>query len=105
VRVLELLEQLVGAERIGQVLNPRRKRRSQAVEEDEIRKDVAGAIRTLARLGFVDVEDDDQLRLRVPLLRFAESVATQPRPEEALVNLIAVGTAEDAEGEDEEDKE
>ena len=105
VRVLELLEQLVGAERLGQVLNPRRKRRSQAVEEDEIRKDVAGAIRTLARLGFVDVEADDQLRLRVPLLRFAESVATQPRPEEALANLIAVGTAEDDDGEDEEYKE
>ena len=80
-RVLELLEQLVGAERLGQVLNPRRKRRSQAVEEEEIRKDVAGAIRTLARLGFVDVEADDQLRLRVPLLRFAEPVATQPCPE------------------------
>jgi chromosome partition protein MukE len=95
-RVLELLEQLVGADRLGQALNPRRKRRSQAVEEEEIRKDVAGAIRTLARLGFVDVEGDDQLRLRVPLLRFAEPVATQPRPDEALANLIAVGTADES---------
>jgi chromosome partition protein MukE len=105
VRVLELLEQLVGAERLGQVLNPRRKRRSQAVEEEEIRKDVAGAIRTLARLGFVDVEADDQLRLRVPLLRFAEPVATQPRPENALANLIAVGTADESDDEDDEEKE
>lgn len=100
VRVLELLEQLVGAERLGHVLNPRRKRRSQAVEEEEIRKDVAGAIRTLARLGFVDVEADDQLRLRVALLRFAEPVATQPRPEQALANLIAVGTAGESDDED-----
>lgn len=104
-RVLELLEQLMGAERLGQVLNPRRKRRSQAVEEEEIRKDVAGAIRTLARLGFVDVEADDQLRLRVPLLRFAEPVATQPRPEKALANLIAVGTADESNDEDDGDRE
>lgn len=105
VRVLELLEQLVGAERLGQALNPRRKRRSQAVEEEEIRKDVAGAIRTLARLGFVDVEADDQLRLRLPLLRFAEPVATQPHPEKALANLIAVGTADESDDQDDRDKE
>jgi chromosome partition protein MukE len=104
VRVLELLEQLVGAERLGRVLNPRRKRRSQAVEE-EIRKDVARAIRTLASLGFVDVEADDQLRLRVPLLRFAEPVAPQPHPEEALENLIAAGTAQEPDDDDEEDNE
>jgi chromosome partition protein MukE len=101
VRVLELLEQLLGAERLGQALNPRRKRRAKAVEEEAIRSDVDGAIRTLARLGFVDIEEDEQLKLRAPLLRFAEPIATQPQPAEALAKLIAVGAAEepDEEGE------
>ena len=90
IRVLEALDQLLGAERLGKALNPRRKRRSQAVEEEEIRKAVEGAIRTLARLGFVEV-DKDFLRLRVSLSRFAEPVEPQEHPAEALAALIRSG--------------
>lgn len=90
IRVLEALDQLVGAERLGKALNPRRKRRSQAVEEEEIRNDVEAAIRSLARLGFVEVEKEF-LRLRTSLSRFAEPVEPRERPTEALAALIRSG--------------
>lgn len=102
VRVLELLDQFVGAERLGRALNPRRrKQRSKAVKEEEIRKDVDGAITQLARLGFVDVERD-ALRLRASLLRFLEPVVTLDRPDSAMRDLLRHGFIEDGDdGEDE----
>lgn len=94
VRVLELLDQLVGAERLGRALNRRRgKQHSKAANEENIRKDVDGAITQLARLGFVDV-DRDTLRLRASLLRFLEPVATQKHPEPAMRDLIRHGCVE-----------
>lgn len=98
--VIQLLERLVGAERLGRALNPRR-RRARTVEESEIRKDVGGALRTLARLGFVEIENESIL-LRTPLMRFAEPVMLQPHPERALAGLIREGSlATDAEEPDE----
>lgn len=102
VQVLGLLERLVGSERLGVALNPRRKRRSKAVEEEEIRTAVDGAIRTLARLGFVD-DEGAMLRLRAPLLRFTEPVASQPRPDIALARLVGTGVV-DAEDQQEEEE-
>lgn len=101
VQVIGLLDQLIGSDRLGKALNPRRKRRSKAVEEEEIRGDVNTAIRTLVRLGFID-EDGDKLRLRAPLTRFAEPVATQPHPEAALATLVQ-SVPGDAQERDEED--
>lgn len=100
-RVIELLEQLVGADRLRYALEPRRKRRVQTVAEEEIRKDVDAAIRTLARLGFIDIEPDDQLRLRVPLLRFADPVAMETDKEAALSKLVSLGAPEDPDDEEE----
>ena len=102
VRVLELLDQLVGSDRLGRALNPRRKRRSKSVEEEEIRKDVDRAIRTLARLGFIEVESD-LLRLRAALSRFAEPVAHGPQPEGALSKLIGSGTLQPLDEEEDVD--
>jgi len=102
VRVVELLDQLVGSDRLCKALNARRKRRSKAVEEEEIRKDIDGAIRTLARLGFVDIEEG-ALLLRTPLLRFADPVAMQARPEAALAAMV--GAAETASQETAEEDE
>lgn len=95
VRVIELLDQLVGPERLGHALN--HKRRAKAVAEEIIREDVDKAIRTLARLGFVDV-DADTLRLRASLLRFLEPFTGQPEPASALGELVSAGRvqAEDA---------
>ncbi len=97
-RVLEVLDQFVGAERIGRALNPRRRKRTMSVEAEEIRRDVDGAIRTLARLGFVDAEGD-LLLLRSPLLRFAEHVVPGKDQAAELVQLVSGAPAADA-GED-----
>lgn len=91
VRVLELLDQLVGGDRLGQALNPRA--RSRAVSEERIRQDVDGAVGGLARLGFVDVEGE-QVRLRAPLLRFLEPLLDQPAPKAALETLVGTGAVE-----------
>lgn len=104
VRVLELLDQLVGPERLGRALNPRRSIRSKAVNEEKIREDVYGAINTLARLGFVAV-DGDTLHLRAALLRFLEPLTDQPQPTEALNELIRTGRVHPAEDSDEDNDE
>ena len=102
VRVLELLDQLVGPERLGRALNPRRGTRSKAVNEEKIREEVYGAINTLARLGFVAV-DEDTLRLRASLLRFLEPLTDQPRPMDALGELVRTGRVQPNDDGDEED--
>lgn len=106
-RVLEVLEQLVGAERLGLALKPRRGRRLKAVQEERIRDEINAAIKTLARLGFVVVEEGDTLRLRTSLLRFLEPVTEQPSPADALGDLIRTGAvapgAEDEDGDGDEE--
>ena len=102
VRVLELLDQLVGADRLGRALNPRRRARSKAVNEEKIRDDVDRAVNTLARLGFVAV-DGDTLRLRPSLLRFLEPLTDQPEPQDALGELIRTGRVEPDAGDELDD--
>jgi len=64
-----------------------------------VRARVGEAVRRLAGLGFVDLVDDDQLRLRPALLRFAEPVRGLSEPAEALAQLVARGEiALEAEG-------
>ena len=100
VRVLELLDQLVGPERLGRALNPRRRARSKAVNEEKIRDEVDRAVNTLARLGFVAV-DGDTLRLRASLLRFLEPLTGQPAPMDALGELISTGRVQPGDDGDE----
>jgi len=99
-RVLEMLDQFVGPERIGQALNPRRRRRTMSVEAEEIRKDVDQAVKTLSRLGFVEVEGD-LLLLRSPLLRFAEHVAPGGERSAELAVLVSQTEVETGLGDDE----
>jgi chromosome partition protein MukE len=102
IRVVGLLDQLLGADKLGQALNPRRKRRSKAVEEEAIRVEIDAAIRTLARLGFVD-DEGELLRLRAPLQRFAEPVGMEPNPEAGLAGLIEVSGTVEAEPEEDDE--
>lgn len=98
IRVLELLDQLVGPERLGRALNPRRKASPKAIAEENIRIDVNRAINTLSRLGFV-AADGDSLRLRAALLRFLEPLTDQARPKEALSELVRSGRVQPDSGE------
>lgn len=90
----QLVEQLVsvlGTETLVGAFVPNRKRIDERVAHKLVRAKVAEAVRRLAALGFVDVMEADQLRLRTALLRFAEPVRGLAAPAEALARLVAQG--------------
>jgi chromosome partition protein MukE len=101
-QVIELLSGLLGRERLIQILDFRRKRRDEKVEQDVIRKGIDAALRTLTTLGFIAKVDEDRFRLRAPLTRFIEPVRGLGDPREALARLVARGEAAVAQEEDEE---
>jgi chromosome partition protein MukE len=92
VLVLDSLQRLVGGEVLIQLLNPRRKRRDDRLAEATVREEVDRALRGLAALGFIDLEDD-RLRLRAALMRFAEPVRGLGDPAAALASLVSRGAA------------
>lgn len=89
----DLIAQLVsvlGSDALIRAFNPKRRRYDERVAQKTARARVAQAVRQLASLGFVEVSDE-QLRLRAPLLRFAEPVRGLSEPAEALSKLVATG--------------
>jgi chromosome partition protein MukE len=71
--------------------NPKRKRVDERVAQEGVRTRVAEALRKLANLGFVDLLEGDQIRLRLALMRFAEPVRGTDSPAAALEKLVARG--------------
>lgn len=98
IRVVELLDQLVGAERLAKALNPHRRHRNLSAEAEEVRKGVDGALRSLARLGFVEAQGDE-LVLRAPLMRFSEAVPETLDTTAGMQQLLSTGSAVPEEGE------
>jgi len=98
----ELVAQLatvLGSDALIRAFNPKRRRYDERVAQKAVRTRVGEAVRRLAGLGFVDLVEADQLRLRPALLRFAEPVRGLSEPAEALAQLVARGeVALDAEG-------
>jgi chromosome partition protein MukE len=105
--VLSRLSGLLGARDLAKALEPRRQRfDDERVVAELIRTKVAHAIRRLATLGFVEPFGEDRIRLRSPLLRFAEPVHGLSDRTEAMRRLVAEGkvtTQEDREGDTAED--
>jgi chromosome partition protein MukE len=90
----ELIAQLatvMGSDALIRAFNPKRRRYDERVAQKTVRTRVGEAVRRLAGLGFADLVDDDQLRLRPALLRFAEPVRGLSEPAEALAQLVARG--------------
>jgi len=90
----ELIAQLatvMGSDALIRAFNPKRRRYDERVAQKTVRSRVGEAVRRLAGLGFVDLAEDDQLRLRPALLRFAEPVRGLSAPAEALAQLVARG--------------
>lgn len=88
-QVVELLDNLVGKENLVQALNRRRSgKRSERVAHETVRREIDQALRSLARLGFVEVLEGERLRLRPPVLRFAEPVRGLGDPAAGLQRLI-----------------
>jgi chromosome partition protein MukE len=90
----ELIAQLasvMGSDALIRAFNPKRRRYDERVAQKTVRARVGEAARRLAGLGFVELVEADQLRLRPALLRFAEPVRGLSEPAEALAQLVARG--------------
>jgi chromosome partition protein MukE len=92
-QVVELLAHLVGESRLYLELHPRRRRIDERIAQEAVRREVDKAIRSLASLGFCDLVDDERIRMKAAVLRFAEPVASLENPTEALARLVAQGRA------------
>lgn len=105
--VVARLASLVGERELIQALNPRRRRYDERVAQETVRTEIAKAMRGLESLGFIDLGEGEQLRLRLGLLRFAEAVRGLSEPADALSRLIGEGkaVAQAASDEDEEPEE
>ncbi len=91
-QLIELLANLVGQDRLIVTLNFRKRPPKDArIAEETARKEVAKALRGLERLGFVERLAGEQLRLRTPLIRFADPVRGLSDPARAMARLIERG--------------
>jgi chromosome partition protein MukE len=99
-RLLEILQQVVGEERLLRTLRLVKQKRNAVIEAQNLRKAVDGALRTLEQLGFVRVLDET-LELRPPLYRFVEAVKGAGDERLAMEDLLAGEEPFEAEGEDE----
>jgi chromosome partition protein MukE len=88
---LSYLAAVMGSDALTRAFNPKRKRLDERVAQETVRAKFAEALRRLATLGFVDLLDADNLRLRPGLMRFAEPVRGRGSPTEALERLVARG--------------
>jgi chromosome partition protein MukE len=91
--LLQRLSGLLGTEVLVRTLNPRKRRYDERVAAETVRAQVGEALRRLADLGFIDIIDEERLRLRPALMRFAEPVRGLQDAEAALERLIAKGEA------------
>ncbi len=89
--VLSHLSGVVGTDALIRMLNPKRRRYDERVAHETVRTRVAEALRRLALLGFVDLFEEERVRLRPALMRFAEPVRGAAAPAEALERLVAAG--------------
>jgi chromosome partition protein MukE len=100
-QLLTRLAGLVGDRELAKALEPRRKRfDDERIVHEIIRKRVAEGTRRLAILGFIEILDEDHLRLRSPLLRFADPVRGLSDSSVAMERLIAKGEIVDLDAED-----
>lgn len=108
--VLAELAGALGTEAFLRAMNPKRKRYDARIAEETARAKVGEALRRLAALGFIDTDEEANLRLRPALMRFAEPVRGGAEPAKALARLVEEGElvltderdADDANGADEE---
>ena len=91
--LLQRLSGLLGTEVLVRTLNPRKRKYDERIAAETVRTQVGEALRRLADLGFLDLIDEERLRLRPALMRFAEPVRGLQDVQAALERLIARGEA------------
>lgn len=91
-QLLTRLGGLVGDHELAKALEPRRRRfDDERIVHEVIRRRVAEAVRRLASLGFIEIFDEDHVRMRSPLLRFADPIRGLSDISVAMERLIARG--------------
>jgi len=89
--LLGSLATVMGADALAHAMGHKRRRSDERLAQQNVRRKVAAALRRLAGLGFVELVDEEGLRLRPALMRFAEPVRGAGSPTHALELLIAKG--------------
>jgi len=88
-QVVELLDNLVGKDKLVSALNRRRSgKKAERIAQELVRREIDLALRSLARLGFVELMEGERLRLRPSILRFADPVRGLGDPAAGLQRLI-----------------
>lgn len=100
-QVLEQLVTALGSEALIRAFLPKRRRYDERVAQKQVRGKLVEIMRRLAGLGFADLLESEQVRLRPALLRFAEPVRGLAEPAEALARLVAQGEVAMAPGDGE----
>lgn len=90
-QVLEQLVTALGSEALIRAFLPKRRRYDERVAQKQVRSKLVEIMRRLAGLGFAELLESEQVRLRPALLRFAEPVRGLAEPAEALARLVAQG--------------
>ena len=90
--IVSQLSSVLGSDALIGAFSPgKRKVKDERIAQRNVRQRVGEATRRLAGLGFVELSDDNAVRLRAALLRFAEPVRGLSEPAEALAKLVAQG--------------
>lgn len=102
--VLQRLSGLLGSERLFFTLYPRKQKYIEHTAGEAIRSQVAEVLRRLAELGFVDLFEENRIRMRPALMRFADPVRGLQDSQSALEQLVGRGelALESNDSEDEE---
>ncbi len=103
-QVLEQLVTALGSEALIRAFLPKRRRYDERVAQKQVRGKLIEIMRRLSGLGFADLLEGEQVRLRPALLRFAEPVRGLAEPAEALARLVAQGEVAMAPGDGEADE-
>ena len=90
------LSGVLGTDALIAAFNPgtgagKRKKYDERIAQRNVRNRVAESVRRLESMGFVDSTEDERVRLRPALMRFAEPVRGLSEPAEALAKLVAQG--------------
>jgi chromosome partition protein MukE len=102
--VVSRLAGLINQQDLIRTLNPRRRRYDERTAQRTVRNEILKALRGLSGLGFVDLLDEGQLRLRPSVFRFADAIRGLADPAEALAKLVAEGKAAMGDASDDEDE-
>jgi chromosome partition protein MukE len=89
--LLQRLESLMSTETLFHLMCPRKRKYDERIAAQTVREEMARALRELATLGFVELLDESQLKLRASLMRFADPVRGLEDVVAAMERLIAKG--------------